>query len=55
MQKTFFLVLASAALVVAGDAYGSRNASVVHAAAQEISAETYVPAHGNVPKFMVHW
>ncbi len=50
MQKTFFLVLASAALVVAGYVYGSRNASVVHAAAQEISAETYAPVHGNVPK-----
>lgn len=50
MQKSFFLVLASVALVVAGFVGGMRNASIVHAAAQESSVETYPPVHGTVPK-----
>ena len=50
MQKTFFLVLAGATLAVAGYVCGSRNASVVHAAVQENSADSYTPVRGRVPK-----
>lgn len=50
MGKTFFLVLAGVALVIAGYVCGGGNATVVHAHAQDNSTDTYAPVHGSVPK-----